>query len=133
MVVTRILSWIMLFLGIYYIAVAVVFCFPQNRAATVGKLIRTNHTKNVRVRKSPTKTVVAPHSTKFVYSYTVGTRTYYVSGSALKTPKQLPNCPRIVYMKKIPRYAFVSKLTGFQRPWWGAFLIFTSLILLVVT
>ena len=134
MVVIRIVSWIMLFLGLYYIGVAVAFCFPQSRAVTLGKLERTKHKKNVHVRKSPHgKFIVAPHQTEFVYSYTAGARTYTVFGSALKSPNQLPYRPQIVYMKRIPRYAFVSELTIFQRPWWGIFLVFVSLILLIVT
>jgi hypothetical protein len=134
MVVIRFLSWMMLFLGIYYIAVAVVFCFPQNRAATLGNLVKTKHRRNVRLRDPVSKKeFVASHSTRFVYSYTVGPKTYHLSGSALRSPKQLPYRPRIVYMKMIPRYAFVSGLTMLQRPWWGAFLIFISLLFLTIT
>jgi hypothetical protein len=134
MVVIRFLSWMMLFLGIYYIAVAVVFCFPQNRAATLGNLVKTKHRRNVRLRDPVSKKeFVASHSTRFVYSYAVGPKTYHLSGSALRSPKQLPYRPRIVYMKMIPRYAFVSGLTMLQRPWWGAFLIFISLLFLTIT
>lgn len=134
--VFRVFSWAMLFLGLYYVGLAVFFAFPKTRGVTLGKLDSTKHKKNVRMRNTPYKsheTVVVPHYTRFVYTYTVAGKTYRISGAARKTPKQLPYSPRIVYLKKCPRYAFASELTVFQRPFWGAFLIFLSVIFFVVT
>ncbi len=125
-------GWAMLILGSYYVAMGVLFCFPKNRARTVGKLEKTKGRKNVRVRKNPGhKMVVVPHWTSFTYSYTVNGKTYKKSGAAAKSPRQLPYQPGVVYLKWMPRYAVVKGMTMFQRPLWGLFLIFASIFFVV--
>lgn len=135
MEIIRIFSWIMLVLGAYYVAMGVFFCFPQSRAYALGRLERAKGEKNVRIHPAGSrhKTVVVPHWTRFTYSYTVNGKTYKKSGSDAKSPRQLPCRPRVVYMKWMPRYAFVSGLTMFQRPFWGFGLIFVSIIFLIIT
>jgi hypothetical protein len=125
-------SWGMLVLGIYYVALGVYFCFPQSRAYALGKLERAKGEKNVRVR-DVRRFVVVPHWTQYTYSYTVNGKTYKKSGADAQSPRQLPNRPRVVYMKWMPRYAFVSGLTVFQRPFWGFALICVSSIFLIIT
>lgn len=135
MEIIRALSWAMLILGGYYVAVGVLFCFPKNRAYALGKLETTRGERNVHVRAigSKYRTVVVPHWTRFTYSYTVNGKVYKKSGGDAKSPGQLPYRPRVVYMKWMPRYAFVSGLTMFQRPFWGFGLLFVSIIFLVTT
>ena len=131
----RALSWLALILGSYYIAIGILFCFPKNRAYTLGKLEKTKGAKNVHIRAvgSKYRTVVVPHWTNFTYSYTVNGKTYKTSGSVANSPKQLPYRPSIVYIKRMPRYAFVRGLTMFQRPIWGFALIVVSILFLIIT
>ena len=131
----RALSWTALILGSYYIAIGILFCFPKNRAHTLGKLEKTKGEKNVHIRAvgSRYRTVVVPHWTHFTYSYTVNGKTFKKSGSDAKSPKQLPYRPRIVYIKWMPHYAFVHGLTVFQRPIWGFALILVSILFLTIT
>ena len=131
MAIIRILSCAMLAFGSYYMAMGVLFCFHQNRAITSGKLEKTKGEKNARIR-NPRKSVVVPHWTQFPYSYTVNGKTYKKSGSAAKSPRQLAYQPSVVYLKWMPRYAFVRGLTVFQRPFWGFFLAFVSVLFLII-
>ena len=134
MAILRAIGWAMLSLGLYYVAIGMLFCFPKNRARTVGKLEKTKGQKNARVRKNPgQKIVVAPHWTSFTYSYTVNGKTYQKSGAAAKSPRQLPYQPSVIYLKWMPRYGFVKGLTGFQRPIWGAGILFVSILLLIIS
>lgn len=131
--ILRAFGWTMLILGSYYVAMGVLFCFPKNCDRTLGKLEKTKGKKNVRVRENPGhKTVIAPHWTSFTYSYTVNGKTYKKSGAAAKSPRQLPYQPSVVYLKWMPRYAFVKGMTMFQRPLWGLFLVFASLFFIIV-
>ena len=131
----RILGWIMLALGVYYIGIAVLFCFPQNRANAYGKLEKTKSKKNVWVRKDRTvgSGKIEPHYTEYVYNYTVGSKSYRISDFGLVTPRQLPRSPRIVYLKQIPGYSFIPQMTVFKRPWWGLFLVILGGGFLLVT
>ena len=135
MAVIRAISWCALFLGIYYIVLGVYFCFPQSRAYALGRLEQVKGKKNVRIHPvgSRRRTVIAPHWTQYTYSYTVNGKTYKKSAADAKSPKQLVYRPRVVYMKWMPRYAFVSGLTVFQRPFWGVGLIFVSTLFLIIT
>ena len=129
----HVFGWTMLILGAYYVAIGVLFCFPQNCARTVGRLEKTKNKKNVRVCENPGhKTMVAPHWTSYTYSYTVNGKTYKKSGAVAKSPRQLPYQPSVVYLKWIPRYGFVKGMTMFQRPLWGCFLTFVSIIFIII-
>ena len=129
----RIFGWAMLILGVYYVAMGVIFCFPKNYARTLGKLEKTKSKKNVRMRKNPGhKTMVAPHWTSYTYSYTVNGKTYKKSGSAPKSPRQLPHQPSVVFLKWMPRYGCVKGMTMFQRPIWGCFWTFVSIIFIII-
>ena len=130
--ILRAFGWAMLILGSYYLAVGVIFAFPKNRAVTCGKLVKTKGEKNARIREY-SKIKVVPHWTQFTYRYTVNGKTYHKSGGTAKSPRQLPYQPTVVYMKWMPRYGFVRGLTVFQRPFWGFFLLFVAIILLIIT
>lgn len=135
MEIIRALSWAVLALGIYYMAITVCICFPQNRAYALGRLEKTKGEKNVRIHPAGSRhrTIVVPHWTRFTYSYTVNGKTYKKSGGDAKSPRQLPSRPRVVYLKWMPYYAFVDGLTVFTWPFWGLGLIFVSVIFLIIT
>ena len=131
--ILRAFGWTMLILGIYYVAMGILFCFPKNCARTVGRLEKTKGRKNVRIRDVGPKYRTVPHWTSFTYSYTVNGKTYKKSGSAAQSPKQLPYHPSVVYLKWMPRYAFVKGMTGFQRSVWGVVFIFEAILFLIIT
>ena len=92
--------------------VYMLWCFRQkkHRSITVAKLVDFQSKQNVRARKRGVSgpIVTVPHSSTGTYVYTAGGKDYRLKGWAHVPPGKLPKQPRVVYLTRFPRHAYLD-------------------------
>lgn len=79
-------------------------------SSTVATLVDIRSKKNVRVRKHGVtgSFVTVPHSSTGTYIYTVDGKDYRLKGWQHIAPGNLPKQPRVVYLNRFPRHAYLD-------------------------
>ena len=120
---------ILLLTGAFFLWLAYRGRDPRNLAETVGELTKRQHFKNVQVKSYRVKNL-----TDYAYTYTVGGRTYRLSGTQWTHPRALLRKCTVVYLKGFPRLAYIGQFTGIQESLIGvSFLILGILCLWIST
>lgn len=96
--------------GLYNVYLLLLFRSNKHRSATVAKLVNIKTTKNARVRKEGSKmrTKTVPHLSTGTYTYEVNGKEYQLTGWQASAPGQLPKMPRVVYLTRHPRHAYLD-------------------------
>ena len=113
----------LILIGLFFLWLALWGRKPENLVETVGALTRRQHFKNVQLRRRRDKNL-----TDYTYSYTVGGRTYRLSGTQWIHPRKLFKKTTIVYLKGFPRVAYIGEFTGIQE--WALAIVFLVMGLL---
>lgn len=114
---------VLILIGLFFLWLAFRGRKPENLVETVGALTRRQHFKNVQLRHRRVKNL-----TDYAYSYTVGGRTYKLSGIEWIHPRKLFPKTTIVYLKGFPRVAYIGEFTGIQE--WALAIVFLVMGLL---
>ena len=106
----RILAAADLCLALWNLYVARLLWKEKHCASTVAKLTDVRSKENVRVRKHGVSGpfVTVPHSSTGTYVYTVGGKDYRIKGWQHIAPGKLPKQPRVVYLKRFPKHAYLD-------------------------
>ncbi len=79
-------------------------------ASTIATMIDIKSEENVRVGKPGAKGsfMTVPHSSTGTYVYTVDGKDYRLKGWQHVAPEKLPKQPRVVYLVRFPRHAYLD-------------------------
>ena len=109
--------------GVYHIYIGLLCRKEENLHWTLGKRVYTKNHKNVYEPGTWQRKKLA-HYTHFAYEYTVDGKAYTLQGASAVAPGRLPNTPRIIYLKKSPRFAKIKGVWDFQALPMGLFMTF---------
>lgn len=103
-----------------------------------ARLTSKNYKQNVKVRTGRTVKKTAKDFTDFVYTYSVNGKEYKIKGSALTSPRNLPQMPSVIYLIKAPHHGQIpgysmdnSLLFALLGIGEGAFILIIGLVLLL--
>ena len=105
---------------------------PKSTAKTAGILRETDYKQNVTV--GIRRRMFFKHYTKARYVYTVNGVEYSLSGEHPGTKRQTPRFVPVVYIKRLPRFAYIDEIGGFGDiiyGLWGIVLLFWGVALSV--
>ena len=113
--------------GFYHIYIGILCRREENLHWTLGKRVSTETVRNV-YEPGTWQRKKLDHYTRFAYEYTVEGKTYTLRGASGVAPGKLPNTPRIIYLKKSPRFAKIKGVWDFQALPMGLFMTFGGLL-----
>ena len=122
-----VLSAVYLIPGVYRIYVGLLCRKEENLHWTLGRRVSTKTVRNV-YEPGTWQRKKLPHYTHFTYEYTVDGKTYTLQGSAGIAPGKLPNAPRVIYLKKHPKFSKIQGVWDFQALPVGLFMTFGGLL-----
>ena len=116
-----VLSVVYLIPGIYQIYIGILCKNEENLHFTLGRRVSTKTVRNV-YEPGTWKRKKLPHYTHFTYEYAVDGKTYRLQGSAGVAPGKLPGCPRVIYLKKHPKFSKIQGVWDFHALPMGIFM-----------
>ena len=99
---------------------------PKHLGTAVGTLGKVTILKNVRTKHG----WILPNVTDYRYYYTIGNRTYKISGSRNAHKRTLFKKVSVIYIKGLPRIAYINQFTGENQWVAGICFIFLGLMCL---
>ena len=99
---------------------------PAHLGTAIGTLGKVTNSKNVKSRHG----WIIPNVTNYCYDYTVGNRSYKLSGSRNVHKRTLFKKALIVYIKGFPRIAYIDKFTAENQWVFGICFLFMGLMCL---
>ena len=112
--------------GLYNIYIGLLCRRKENLHWALGKRVSTKTVRNV-YESGTWQRKKLDHYTHFAYEYTVEGKTYTLRGALGVAPGKLPNTPRIIYLKKSPRFAKITGVWDFYALPMGLFMTFGGL------
>ena len=113
--------------GIFQIYIGLLCRKEENLHWVLGKRVHTKTVRNIYELGSWQRKKL-DHYTNFVYEYTVEGKTYNLRGGVGVAPGKLPKCPRVIYLKKRPRFAKIQGIWDFHALSMGGFLVFGGML-----
>ena len=108
--------------SVWNFTVAILGLFPKLHGTAVGKLVKTDTARNVRVKYG-----TIPILTNFTYVYTVNGHTYRYRGEKAKHKRYVPQKVHLVFVKWFPRHAYPNRFKGTGEWVLGIFGLFMAL------
>lgn len=99
-------------IGLWNIFIIIWAKNPAHLGTAVGTLGKVTNLKNVRSKHG----WVIPNVTDYRYHYTVGKQNYKISGNRNAHKRTLFKKVSVVYIKGLPRIAYIDKFTG-ENQW----------------
>lgn len=121
-----VLSVVYLIPGIYRIYIGILCKNEENLHFTLGRRISTKTHRNV-YEPGTWKRKKLDHYTHFTYEYTVEGKTYTLRGASGVALGKLPQTPRVIYLKKHPKFAKIKGVWEFHALPMGLFMTFGGL------
>ena len=112
--------------GIYNLYIGLLCRKEENLYWTLGKCIYRKTLRNVYERGTWQRKKL-DHYTHFIYEYTVDGKTYKLQGSLGVAPGKLPECPRVIYLRKNPKFAKIQGVWDFHALPMGLLMTFGGL------
>lgn len=114
-------------IGLWYYFVAVMALFPKNLDKTVAVLEKASTIRNTHGKHGQ----LIPVVTKYVYTYTVNGKKYKLKRETFRSKQHLHQRVPVVYLKKLPRYAYEHKFKGINEWVIGSFFILYGVLIFV--